>query len=185
MYPFIFEVFMKEIYFVEKYINPYDYNILWADLDPEYRGYQLSTTGHIRSLKFKDRYPFGTLVLPDKQGRFKLSNSVNKRVLVPYEELAKIANKNGFQYTTNIVPKRSSRNPIWTSESDYRKKQFKKANEIYQANLAIQYANFQRYQNSFCPQGTMYPKFTVINESTNNEIKSPFEFSDNTNLLNL
>lgn len=168
----------KEIYFVEKYINPYDYNILWANLDPEYRGYQLSTTGHIRSLKFKDRYPFGTLVLPDKQGRFKLSNSVNKRILVPYSILADIANKNGFHYTTNMVPKWSSRNPICTSESDYRIKQFKKANEAYQ-NW------FNGYQNSFCPQGTIYPKFSIVEENTNNEIKSPFKFSDTTNLYNL
>ena len=137
----------KEEYPVQNYMSPYDYNILWADLDPEYRGYQLSTTGYIRSLKFKNKYPFGTLVLPDKQNRFNLSNSVNKRVNVPYEELAKIANKNGFVYNTNMIPKKSSRNPICSSESTYRQKQFEHVNG--KGNAPIYHPTFSGTTNLY------------------------------------
>ena len=113
---------------VEQFINPANYSILWADLGPEYRGYQLSTNGYVRSLKFPGKFPLGTLIFPDKKNRFILSNSVNKRVSVEYSELADIANKNGFSFYTVTIPKRSSRNPIASSESDYRRKQFEYVN---------------------------------------------------------
>lgn len=115
---------------VESIINVYDQRVTWAMLAPDYKGYELSNTGLVRSLKFPNKYAFGYIVEPDKNGLYELSNSLNKRVSVSMEDLINVVKKNniGYNIPTCYINK-NSRNPILSSKSDYMKNRFKNKNE--------------------------------------------------------
>ena len=99
-------------------------NIFWGDLSPQFRGYQLSNTGLVRSLKFGNKFHFGVIIQQRKDGSYELSNDSNQRVIITVDELQKIVNQNGgYTYPTYIVPN-NNRNPICTSKSAYMNKNY-------------------------------------------------------------
>ena len=104
---------------IESVLDIYDPRILWADIGHDYKGYQISNTGLIRSMKFYKKYPFGILLTPDKNGIYKLSNSLNQIELINRNDLL------NCKYIFNIPTYYSdcnSRNPLVTSQSKIIKK---------------------------------------------------------------
>jgi len=117
---------MKNIVPIENAIDIYNPNILWADLSPQYPGYQLSNTGIIRSMKFYKKYPFGIL-LEAGNNIYKLSNSLNQVEQVNINDLIKIRR----EYTiSTICTNPYSRNPLITSQSDRMKKKIDMQKEL-------------------------------------------------------
>lgn len=98
---------------IESVLDIYDNRILWADLGPHFKGYQISNTGIIRSMKFYKRYPYGTLV-SITNSTVRLSNSLNQIEQVSMNDLCN--NKYIFNIPTYYTDP-SSRNPIITSKS--------------------------------------------------------------------
>ena len=100
---------------IESVVNIYDPNIVWAELGPDYNGYQISNIGLVRSMKFFKKYPYGILLEPTN-GTLKISNSLNQTVQV---DIIKIFGS--MKSTDFIVPTCStytrSRNPFITSQS--------------------------------------------------------------------
>ena len=97
-------------------------NILWGDLSPQFRGYQLSNNGAVRSFKFYKKNPYGTLVVPKKlyPRIYSLSNENNQKVDVTLNELDEIVKKNGgYRIHTNQTIISRPRNPIMSSKSEY------------------------------------------------------------------
>lgn len=131
---------------IESIVDVNNFNILWADLGPEYRGYQMANIGIVRSLKMFNKYNYGYLINHDKDNNYVLSNSVNQRIKISFAELLDIANKNGFcfpTFTNNVY----SRNPRCTSQSEYKKK-------------AVQ----RKQNNEKNKQEIVFPKFTIIDK---------------------
>lgn len=111
---------------IETIINIYDTSILWSDLGPQYKGYQLSNTGIIRSMKFPKKYPYGIL-LNTKDNIAKLSNSLNQTEQVDIETLrSKIQLYNIPTYYINT----NSRNPLITSQSNRMKKKREEVTDL-------------------------------------------------------
>jgi hypothetical protein len=79
---------------VEDYIDLNDKTIKWYDI-PNYNGYQISTTGHIRSLKHYKKYPFGILI-KHKNNLFTLTNSNNIRTTVSYNEIVNLVKNSEY-----------------------------------------------------------------------------------------
>ena len=100
---------------IESVINIYDPSILWADLSPQYNGYQISNTGLVRSMKFFKKYPFGILLEPEN-GKIKISNSLNQVEQVDVLEIYNSMHKSAFNIPSNSTYTRS-RNPLMTSQS--------------------------------------------------------------------
>ena len=114
---------------LQNVININDPSILWGDLSPLYRGYQLSNTGLVRSMKFFHKFHYGVLIDQRKDGTYELSNSSNQRVLVSIDELKIIAgeisrqNQNAVVKIYQIISVldgdrqfRIADNPIWTTQ---------------------------------------------------------------------
>ncbi len=102
---------------IETVLDIYNPNILWADLGPHFKGYQISNTGIIRSMKFYKKHPYGILINPTSNGTVKLSNSVNQSEQVSVSDLLNIVKTNGYNIATYNTYCRS-RNPLITSRSD-------------------------------------------------------------------
>ena len=100
---------------IESVINIYDPNIVWAELGPDYKGYQISNTGLVRSMKFFKKYPYGIL-LESINGIVKISNSLNKTVQLDIMNIFKSKKKSDFVIPTYSTYTRS-RNPLITSKS--------------------------------------------------------------------
>ena len=98
---------------IESIINIYDPNILWADLSPNYNGYQLSNTGILRSMKFYKKYPYGILIEQDNNRFAHISNSLNQTCTLDVKALMDIIPKRDYFIPTNSTYTRS-RNPIIT-----------------------------------------------------------------------
>ena len=111
---------------IESVVDINDMNIKWAELSP-YNGYQISTTGLIRSMKFYKKYPYGILIEPDKNGNIKISNSLNQVEQVNVNDEFRKARE--WRYNTCDTYTRS-RNPIITSKSDYIKDKLKYKSEL-------------------------------------------------------
>ena len=104
---------------VEDYIDINDTSIKWYDI-PGYNGYQVSTTGHVRSLKHFKKYPFGILI-KHRNGIYTLTNSNNTRTTVSYKEISELVNndKHSLAYPKDtIVTNRGSRNRVCVNLSD-------------------------------------------------------------------
>ena len=112
---------------IESVINIYDTSIVWADLGPDYKGYQISNTGLVRSMKFFKKYPFGILLEPDN-GKLKISNSLNQVEQIDVMKIYNSLSKSSFNIPTNTTYTRS-RNPLITSKSKIMKDK-KKYNDI-------------------------------------------------------
>ena len=112
---------------IETVVNIYDQNIKWAELGPDFNGYQISTTGLIRSMKFYKKYPYGILIEPDKSGNVKLSNSLNQVEQVNINDELKKARF--WRYNTCDTYIRS-RNPVISSKSKYLKDKKANLNEL-------------------------------------------------------
>ena len=106
---------------IEQVINVNDPSILWGDLSPLYRGYQLSNTGVVRSFKFNNKYIFGTLITskPRHKDIYTLSDECNRRVDVTINELKNIVKRNGGYTIPTIYKINKSRSPILASKSTY------------------------------------------------------------------
>lgn len=100
---------------IESVVNIYDTSILWADLGPQYNGYQISNTGLVRSMKFFKKYPFGILLEPEN-GKIKISNSLNQIEQVDVLNIYNSLSRSSFNIPTNSTYTRS-RNPFITSQS--------------------------------------------------------------------
>lgn len=98
---------------IESILDIYNPNIVWFPLSDEYKGYEYSNTGIMRSMKFYKKYPYGIQIKPDKDLNFELSNCFNQRVKIYYKDLP--LDYNNFRPT--IYSDRFGRNPIITSKS--------------------------------------------------------------------
>ena len=107
-------------------------NILWGDLSPQYKGYQISNTGIVRSMKFFNKYPYGVFIEPKKNDVYELSNSTNQRVTVSRNELFEIVRQNGGFRISTFSKDTHSRNPVMGSKSNYIKKRESKLPELKQ-----------------------------------------------------
>ena len=112
---------------IESVINIYDPNIVWAELGPDYKGYQISNTGLVRSMKFFKKYPYGILLEPTN-GIVKISNSLNQTIQVDIMNIFNSKKKSDFVIPTYSTYTRS-RNPLITSKSKIMKDK-KKYNDI-------------------------------------------------------
>lgn len=105
---------------IERKIYVYDPSIRWGELAPQYRGYQLSNTGLVRSLKFPKKFPYGGYVEPDVHGLYELSGETNKREKVSIDILQSIVKQNGgYTIPTSVAYTTHNRNPIMSSKSQY------------------------------------------------------------------
>ena len=92
---------------VENVISPYD-DIWWLYI-PGFNGYEVSTTGIIRSMKHYRKYPFGILIQPkkDRNGKvinpqdptYELSNNQNERVAIKLSQILYLAKTNPYHIT--------------------------------------------------------------------------------------
>lgn len=98
---------------IETVVDIRDMSIRWADMLP-YNGYQISTTGLVRSMKFYKKYPYGILITPDKNGNIKISNSLNQVTQVNIKD--ELNKARVWCYHTYDTYTRS-RNPLITSQS--------------------------------------------------------------------
>ena len=118
---------------IESVLDINDPRIVWADLGPHYKGYQISNTGIIRSMKFYKKHPFGTLVSKDNRyNTVTISNSLNQSERVNIENLIHIGEelfKKGIYCGTRVVYTRS-RNPQITSQSKIMQKRRIASKEI-------------------------------------------------------
>ena len=105
---------MNNVIPIESVIDVSNPGIVWSDLGPHYKGYQISNYGHIRSMKFFKKHPLGILIKPDKKGMVRLSNSLNQVEQVNVKDLFNSA-KNFIIPTFSTYTR--SRNPIITSKS--------------------------------------------------------------------
>ena len=112
---------------IESVININNPSISWAEISPTYNGYQISNTGLIRSMKFYKKYPYGILISPDKNGKVKLSNSLNQVEQVDIKDI--IANIRYFNIPTYYTDP-NSRNPLITSQSNVIKKKIEYQKEL-------------------------------------------------------
>ena len=115
---------MKKVIPIESVINIYDPNIVWADLSPNYNGYQISNTGLVRSMKFFKKYPYGVLLEPNDKGILEISNSLNERCTIDVNATLQCTPRNYFIIPTNSIYTRS-RNPLITSQSKVMKDKLK------------------------------------------------------------
>lgn len=104
---------------VEDYIDLNDKSIKWYDI-PGFNGYQLSTTGHIRSLKHFKKYPFGMLI-KHQNGYFTLTDCNNKRTRISYNKICELVNsdEHSLAYPMDTInTSHSSRNRVCVNLSD-------------------------------------------------------------------
>lgn len=78
---------------------------IWYDI-PGFTGYQISNTMFVRSFKYKNKYPFGILILPKKMvgtdSIYELSDNDNMRIEISLSELYKLSDKNNPMHTYQI-----------------------------------------------------------------------------------
>lgn len=111
---------------IETVVDINDINIRWANLSP-YNGYQISTTGFIRSMKFYKKYPYGILIEPNKNGIVKLSNSLNQ---VEHVDINEIIKSTKYFDIPTYYTDTNSRNPLITSQSNIIKKKIECKKEL-------------------------------------------------------
>ena len=100
---------------VEKYINPYDRNVIWYYI-PGFNGYEICNFGIVRSMKHFKKYPFGILIKPKEINdvvelfvkpfgdlTYELSDNNNKRQIVKASKLKYLAATN--PYTVRGYPR--------------------------------------------------------------------------------
>jgi len=76
---------------------------LWYDI-PGFNGYQISNAYHVRSFKYKNKYPFGVLIMPDKNNNFELSDNDNMRIKISLQEIIdKSIYKGAIEYPTYYI----------------------------------------------------------------------------------
>lgn len=91
---------------VQNYINIYDSNILWYYI-PGFNGYEISSTGIVRSMKHFRKYPYGMIIRPKEikdpielfvnnypELTYVLSDNNNERQVVTRTELINLARNN-------------------------------------------------------------------------------------------
>lgn len=140
-------------------INIFDPNILWFDI-PGYRGYEVSTLGHIRSMKHFKKYPYGILIKPTsiadpKDPIYELSDNNNNRVRIHYSEIAKLANSNRNYPRSTMSTDYMSRNKFVKNESGAYVKVY---NGRKRGSAKIRKPDDTK---------TSYAKFTIIKEEEN------------------
>ena len=123
---------------LEEVINMYDSNILWGDLSPQFRGYQLSNTGLVRSLKFPNKYRFGAYIEAKKDGIYQLSDNNNRPTRVSINDLDSIVKTTGgYRIPSQYVQNKNTRNPIMASKSNYIEKRDKIKSEKHSLNEKV------------------------------------------------
>lgn len=111
---------------IENIMNIFDPSILWLKIDG-FTGYEVSTTGYIRSMKHYRKYPYGILIKPLEPYKnsndpiYELSDDNNKRQRIRYSQIAELANKDpysdpGYPRTT-ITSNPNSRNKFVKNDS--------------------------------------------------------------------
>ena len=106
---------MNKMVSIDSIMDIYDTRFMWYPLGDYYRGYEYSNTGLLRSMKFKNRFPFGVLIKPNKDGVYELSNSYNERKKVTTAEILEMIKGQTPIYT--FQRNQLTRNPLITSRS--------------------------------------------------------------------
>lgn len=137
---------------VQSVMNVYDQSVLWYGIEG-YRGYEVSTTHLIRSMKHFNKYPFGILIKPkkDRDGNiihpedpiYELSDNNNERQTLSLSQILYIVNNTpdqpGYPRYTIVTNQASRTQRAFTRKSP---KHSLDNNEI------------------------IYPQFTVIKEES-------------------
>lgn len=86
---------------IETILNINDDSILWYAIDG-FNGYELSTTGIIRSMKHYKKYPFGIYIKPKSISKYnviyELSDNNNKRVSINKDNIITRVRNNPYKY---------------------------------------------------------------------------------------
>ena len=96
---------------VETVVDINRQDILWYEI-PGYRGYELSNTGLVRSMKHYKRYPYGIILEKQDKDIYVLSNADNQRVRVSMAEIVNLVKNDPHRYAKyTFQVNRASRNP--------------------------------------------------------------------------
>ena len=104
---------------IENVVPIYDPAIKGCDLGKQYKGYEISNTGILRSMKFFKAYPFGILINPDRNGMYELSDYCNRRVKLTMGDIMNLCKGRPYNIETSYTCMHSSRNNIIGSKSEY------------------------------------------------------------------
>lgn len=143
---------------IETVINIFDPNILWLEIEG-FNGYEVSTLGHIRSMKHYKKYPYGLLIKPvggePQNPIYELSDDNNKRQRIHYSEIATLANNNKVPPKATMSNDYMSRNKFVKNDSGAYVKVYNGPKKgLSKRKLADD-------------KTTHYAKFTIIKEGDN------------------
>ena len=146
---------------IETVLNIFDPNILWLEIEG-FNGYEISTTGHIRSMKHYKKYPYGLLVKPVSSADpsnpiYELSDDNNNRKRLHYSEIANLANNNSnpTKAKTTMNTDNMSRNKFVKNDSGAYVKVYNGRKRTVGKLSTLDDTN------------TNYAKFTIIKEGEN------------------